>query len=71
MFSSSDSYRNVTLILEEIGSDRWWKLVEIPDDMEETEKISKIPYQTPDVITIYTFNEKNIPKLFLNVSKKG
>lgn len=66
-----DPYRNITLSLEGNDNEFWWKMVELADDEHEESTISKLPFYSADEITIYTFNEKNIPKLFLNISKRG
>lgn len=70
-FPTSDPYRNVLLSIEGSEFEMWWKFAEVADDKDESTKISCIPYQTQSEITIYTFSEKNIPKLLLNISRKG
>ncbi|KAK6623254.1 hypothetical protein RUM43_009106 [Polyplax serrata] len=68
--SFPEAYVNVTLTLEGTAEEKWWTLMELRDNDEDA-KMSKIPFQSKSDLTIFTFNDKNIPKLLINISIKG
>lgn len=61
----------LTLKRSEDGNIVWWAVSEIEELKKDKPKISEMPHYDTKAITIYTFNEKNIPKMLQYFSKRG
>ena len=69
-----ESYRNVSIQLktdEHNKYTKWWEVKEVFNEVVDKAKLSQVPHYENKGIMIYTFNEKNMPKMFQFFQKRG